>query len=226
MNDIPEDGRAREFLLASLVTAYPDTELREALAPSGPLALAYGALGPIARALSDDLRDVQSAYIDLFDRGKERVPLYETEHGPMRGLAKGHDLADIAGFYRAFGLALDHEAEQDMLDHIAIELEFYSVLLLKQQALSELGDTEGGEIVEDARKKFLREHLGRFARLIADQAVVSGHELYGPIFDWCARLVEGECERLSVEPVPLEFFRDSGERDDPSCGAVRLPVCD
>ena len=33
--------------------------------------------------------------------------VYETEHGRMRGLSKGHDLADLAGFYGAFGLPLD-----------------------------------------------------------------------------------------------------------------------
>jgi nitrate reductase assembly molybdenum cofactor insertion protein NarJ len=217
--------RARQFALASLLTVYPDGETHDLLGELGADLAEHEGAGPMIAALGrSGLEDLQGSYIDLFDRGKDRVSLYETEHGRMRGLSKGNDLADIAGFYLAFGLKLDDEKSHEMLDHVAVELEFYSTLLLKHDALLASGDAAGCEIVEDARRKFLTDHLGRFVGVIAEQAPVQRDQVYGPAFAWCARLVEAECARLSAVPVPLDFFADQGERDDPSCGAVHLPV--
>ena len=47
------------------------------------------------------------------------------------GMGKGNTLADIGGFYQAFGLTLDRGIHE-LPDHIAVELEFYGLLLLKQ----------------------------------------------------------------------------------------------
>jgi nitrate reductase assembly molybdenum cofactor insertion protein NarJ len=217
--------RSRQFALASLIAAYPDDELGEILVDLKADLGGHEGAGPMIAALGEtSLEDLQGTYIDLFDRGKERVSLYETEHGRMRGLSKGNDLADIAGFYLAFGLKLESEKTHEMLDHVAVELEFYSALLRKHEALLAIGDERGGGIVEDARRKFLTDHLGRFVRVIADQAPVQGDGVYGPAFAWCASLIEDECARLGAIPVPLDFFADDGDREDTSCGAVRLPM--
>lgn len=217
--------RARQFALASLIAAYPDDELGEILMDLKADLGEHEGAGPMIAALGEtSLEELQGTYIDLFDRGKERVSLYETEHGRMRGLSKGNDLADIAGFYLAFGLKLDDEKSHEMLDHVAVELEFYSALLRKQEALFASGDDLGCGIVEDARRKFLTDHLGRFVRVIADQAPVQRDGTYGPAFAWCAGLIEDECAQLGAVPVPLDFFADDGDREDTSCGAVRLPM--
>ncbi len=217
-------ARAREFALASLASGYPDVEQGETLAALREHLEGHEGVGPMIAALPRGLEELQGTYIELFDRGKGRVSLYETEHGRMRGLGKGHDLADVSGFYLAFGLILDDEQVHEMLDHLAVELEFYATLLFKQHVLTEARDAEGCEIVEDARRKFLADHLGRFPHVVAGQPSVKADPVYGPALGWCARLVEAECALLGVTPAPLDFFPDTGEREDTSCGAVRLPV--
>jgi putative dimethyl sulfoxide reductase chaperone len=216
-------ARSRHFLLASQATGFPDRELADTMVALREELAGHDGVGAMVAMLPDRLDDLQSAYIDLFDRGKRRVSLYETEHGRMRGLAKGNDLADLAGFYLAFGLTLD-DTVHEMLDHVAIQLEFYGVLLLKQEIVRGHADADGERIVESARRKFLADHLGRFVGAIAEQAAVGEHPVYGPIFAWCAGLVEAECTDLGVTPAPLDFFAEDRERESPDCGAVRLPV--
>lgn len=220
------EKRSRHVALCSALCSYPDEEVEATLRDLAP---ALGGLAPVAPFVAalerpggfDELRH---AYVDLFDRGEGKLPLYETEYGRMRALGKGRELADISGFYRAFGLALD-EASHEMLDHVAVELEFYALLLAKQARLGELGDAEGGEIVEDARRKFLKAHLGPLARGIAAR-LGRGPErpIYGGVLAWCADLVDAECGALAVELSDLDVAEVDEDRDEVKCGNVRLPV--
>jgi nitrate reductase assembly molybdenum cofactor insertion protein NarJ len=219
--------RAREFALASALAAYPDDELVETLRQLSPSLDAHPHAGRFVHALAEDggLDELRSSYVDLFDRGPARISLYETEYGRMRGLSKGNDLADISGFYRAFGLAPNESDTHEMLDHIAVELEFYAILLAKQDYLSDEGDVEGTEIVEDARRKFLEAHLGPLAIAVAARFPSPERPPHGDILVWCGELVAEECEALAVKPIPLDFFaEDEDGRSPMSCGSVRLPV--
>ncbi len=56
---------------------------------------------------------------------------YETEYTTPDALYKAHQLADIAGFYRAFGLEMSTE-NRERPDHLAAELEFMHFLALKE----------------------------------------------------------------------------------------------
>ncbi len=232
VGDVPDDGdvveRSRQFMIASLAAGYPGEELASMLAT--PLARDHAALAAMAREAGGGIVALQRRYIQLFDWGAGaagRVSLYETEHGRMRGLSKGHDLADLSGFYRAFGLALDSDGQHELYDHVAVELEFYAVLLLKQHLLAESGDAEGGEIVRSARRSFLADHLGRFVAVIAAQPSVQDDPAYRDALAWCAALVDAECARLGVVPAPLDYFAGEREPDDVECGTkVKLPVVD
>lgn len=226
--------RARELQLASLLAAYPvegmPAALDEAVAVVGEARAAPAAA--VRRTLQEAgaLDGLRSRYLQLFETGQGRASLYETEYGRMRGMSKGNDLADIAGFYQAFGLKLDDnpenpEATREMLDHVAVELEFYAMLLWKQAALSAQRDDEGVFVVEDARKKFLTDHLGRFLGAVASRPEVDVDPTYGQVFRWCRDLVAAECEALGVKPAPLDFFAAPEDDDPNACGEAKgLPI--
>ena len=158
----------------------------------------------------------------LFDYGAGRTPLYETEYGRMRGMSKGTELADINGFYRAFGLdAADGDEQREMGDHLGVELEFYAVLLARQARLWAESDAEGSKIVEDARRAFLADHLGRFAPAIAQRENVAQSALYGPVFAWARALVDSQCQQLGAVPAPLDFHSLEAAPDaDACCGST------
>jgi nitrate reductase assembly molybdenum cofactor insertion protein NarJ len=214
---------AREFSLASMLVSYPDVEAKQTVAALAPQLGVRDPLRAIVAEFAGPVEDLQSRYLELFDRGKGRVSLYETEHGRMRGLSKGNDLADLAGFYHAFGFSLDEEAAHEMLDHLAVELEFYALLLMKQDLLAAQGNNEGCEIVADARQKFLADHLGRIAPTVAAAGTVASDPVYGPVVAWCAQLIADECATLGATPAPLDFFA-GGEDENSDCGSIRLPV--
>ncbi len=218
------EDAALEFAVASRLTSYPEGSFVQALQT---LAHVEGALRPGWEQLlqSAELRagvdDLRGEYNALFGSQKERVPLYETEFGRMRGMAKGTELADLQGFYQAFGLNLTTEAaRRDLPDHVAVQLEFYAVLLARQAELESAGDEEGREILLDARKKFLEAHLGRFVSAIAGQPAVANHPVYGPVFQTAAGIVDDECRALGVRPDPLDFYEKGSDGDEVTCGAA------
>ena len=92
------------FLLASLVTSYPDVNFAEYTAmvlSDDKLTLPEEVRWRIEQSLKSEsmLDDLRSEYIDVFDRSKELNPLYETEYGRERSMFKANELSDIAGFY-------------------------------------------------------------------------------------------------------------------------------
>ncbi len=215
--------RSRDFFLASLLVSYPDDEVTSSLlAVAEPLREHEGAGPLLASLLREGADELRSRHIDLFDQGKGRTSLYETEYGRMAGLGKGNALADIQGFYLAFGFQAGDLGES--MDHAAVELEFHAILLLKELFLAERGDLEGVAIVLDARRKFLADHLGRFLDTVAGRDSVKADPVYGPVFAWCARLVADECAALQVQPAPLDFFADPSAEGEVKCGGFQLPV--
>lgn len=83
---------------------------------------------------------------------------YETSYEPRPGVSGGKpfQIADIAGFYRAFGF----EVSGDRPDHIVPELEFAALLCAKEAYARISGEAEGAEVCAAARRKFMTEHLG------------------------------------------------------------------
>lgn len=71
---------------------------------------------------------------------------------------KGSLLADISGFYRAFGLALA-EGTGERPDHLRCELEFCASLLLLAAQARETADAERADLALDALRAFLADHL-------------------------------------------------------------------
>jgi len=122
---------------------------------------------------SIDYEGLVAEYSRLFEpRSKLQVPPYETEYtlavSPQHALSQPAHLADIAGFYNAFGLAISEE-KPDRVDHIATELEFMHIMALKESVAIEGNETEHVEIGRDAQCKFINDHLGRWSGQFRDR---------------------------------------------------------
>lgn len=115
------------------------------------------AVAPLREAL-DELNGIEGEYHRLFTTGLVCSP-YESEHDAMKGIRKGQQLADILGFYQAFGFR-SSERLKEFPDHIAVELEFMSLLLLKEVYARLHASQEQVDLCADAEKKFLQDHLG------------------------------------------------------------------
>jgi TorA maturation chaperone TorD len=163
-------------------------ELREALGRLG----ADDALAEAADQLTHLLgqtcvEELGRSYQDTFEAsGGSRCAPNETSHAaesPQEALLRTFQLADIAGFYRAFGVEAVPESER--VDHIAIELEFMHLLAVKEA------------VAQDAASAFLRDHLSRwgpeFGRLLGEAA-------RDPVYAAAGRLLERFLE-LERSPV-------------------------
>ncbi len=140
---------------------------------------------------SVDYEELAAEHSRLFEpRSKLQVPPYETEYtlaeSPQHALSQPAHLSDIAGFYKAFGLSIS-EDRPDRVDHVATELEFMHVLAHKEAIAIESDETEHMEIVRDAQRKFVSDHLGRWTCKFKDRLIeASGGNFYsvlGEILD-------------------------------------------
>lgn len=140
----------------------------------GPAEVASAQLAPqeLFAALDAEEETLEATYRQLFGLTavSQRCPPCEIEYEPNTDVAyRSHRLADIAGFYRAFGLQVSTRAGE-RLDHITVEAEFLYLLLAKEAAALERGNQEGANVCRDARRKFFQEHMGwwlpAFARVL------------------------------------------------------------
>ena len=176
------------------------------------------------RAADDD--SLAAAYARLFI-GAHACPLHETAYGDGRRIAgRTAELADIAGFYRAFGFEL---APQDAVppDHVCAELEFYSAMLLKAAWAGRGGWSERGRIVVQALRRFLKDHLGRWpvalAREIAAQRAPSP---YGALSALLAALIAHEARAWRVLPQPLVGVATGDAMQQDSFACPHAPALD
>lgn len=217
-------SRAASFRLASALASYPSPETVERAARAEEDAEGEAVARALAPFAATDPRAREEEYVDLFDRGVADNPLHEGGYSRSRGFGGAPGLADIGGFFRAFGLRAEGG---ERLDHLAVELEFYAWLLVKEDHLRAIGSDEGVERVTDGRRKFLADHLAPLALGVARRPAIAASRCFGPVFEWIAALVAGEAAALSVEAAPLEPAPSSAEPDEVTCAVAaggRLPV--
>ncbi|MBM3837605.1 MAG: hypothetical protein FJ398_06520 [Verrucomicrobia bacterium] len=170
-------------------------------------------------------------YIAVFGHAaRGSCPLNEIEYGDLKAdpLFQPHRLADLAAYYRAFGLEITEDATERP-DHICIELEFMSVLAAKEAyALEHQLDDLELPVCRDAQKGFLREHLGRWTPAFARRlARVAGEGVLGALAEFTLEFIEEECRRLGVaagsEDLLLRPVDEADESLCASCGIRSLP---
>ncbi len=220
------------YKILSLGLAYPDKK-NWAMIDKHIMAIENLLEGELSTRVADFKRDllknqqrideIKADYLSLFDIGRKVSP-YETEYMAEKVSRKPFELADIAGFYAAFGFDVNEDTRnKEALDHISIELEFMAILSWKEEYAREMKQDENLMIVQDARMKFFKEHFAKWGFFYCQQ-VCSLSE--GDFFKGLAAILQLvlniECERymLDVSLFDREMVREpySGVRgDDLTC---------
>jgi len=129
-------------------------------------------------------------------------PPYETLFGNDHVFAQSHVMGDIAGFYKAFGVELSKDIHE-RLDHLSVEFEFMHFLAYKESYSRCHDGSDKTQIVVDAQKKFVKNHIGRwvplFCRMLGKKAD-SG--LFKLVADMTADWMDFESTFLGVIPQP------------------------
>ncbi len=182
----------------------------------------------------------ERAYREVFGLvvGKTCPPV-ENEYVPWKDSThRAQQLADVAGFYRAFGVMPD-QTFPEHLDHVALELSFVAFLLEKRARLAGAACEEDSRssIATGALRSFLADHVvwwmpvfahvvqERVTRLLAD---VADAELAGDIAGirasarMLAAFVRGERLIESVGAPAGMIPTRAGEDDDAGCGSCGL----
>ncbi|MBE7500771.1 MAG: molecular chaperone TorD family protein [Verrucomicrobiales bacterium] len=170
--------------------------------PTAPLATARRTLPDVfLPGVFTAFHDDYIAAIGHAARGS--CPANEIEYGDLKAdpLFQPHRLADLAAFYRAFGVELTGSAGERH-DHLSVELEFVSVLAAQEASLLNGAPAhEALRVCRDAQRKFLREHLARWTPAFARRLQRAVGK--GPLARLAAFLlafVESECHRTGIPP--------------------------
>ena len=203
--------RAAGYDLLARCFSYPEEQavdgMREVAALTGHL-LAGGPLHALLEALAVAApEDLESAYIDCFTlTTSSDVPTFETAYlcpDPSQQTAR---MADINGFYRAFGA--DAAEVSFRPDDICVELEFMSFLCRKQAyAMIHLGAPRVAQAAR-AQRMFLSEHLGRWAMGLGRRtaAVAGSNRFYAELGQALSAWIESDAAELHARiHDPVEF---------------------
>jgi TorA maturation chaperone TorD len=137
-------------------------------------------------------KQLQNEYALLFGHtlSKDTAP-YEMEHLKNKEVfALTQGLADIQGFYKAFGVEVD---AGERADHIAIESEFLSFLLLKESLAVENQQPDNEKVSRQAQKDFWKDHYGWWTPKFASR--MQQHQadgFYRFVADFFADFLESE----------------------------------
>lgn len=131
----------------------------------------------ISSGASFNLEALQAQHREVF--GLAGSVCYETEIGLPHEFRQSQELADIAGFYHAFGFQVGGSVHERP-DYLASELEFMYLLALKEAWAEENALEEQVEICVDAQGKFLHDHLAHWIAPFCQSLEQSTSERLGP----------------------------------------------
>ena len=222
-------ARSQLYRLLALAFRYPDAARGEALErladgvriealDRGPrklqrslseLAVAAGGTTPEA---------LQDRYVAAFGHVTlPDCPLYETACGTGDPFQQSQTLADIAGFYRAFGLEMAEDAAE-RVDHLAVELEFMHYLAYREAYALERHGRERSRLIREAQRRFLQDHLERWGPVVARAVAVRADGVLGAAARLLERFLAAEARRWRIAPSPVSDTGHAEEADGPSPG--------
>ena len=164
----------------------------------------------IVKLKDEPVSELQRHFVRIFTHTiSQECPQYETQFGIKAEdvFHKCHEMGDIAGFYRAFGLDVsDSEVSRERVDHISVEFEFMYFLACKEAyGLEKKDDEDKLSIVTDAQKKFVREHIAMwvpvFTKFLEKKAKTG---FYKETSQLTRAFVEQEIAYLKIKPRRLK----------------------
>lgn len=200
-------ARSAVYGLLARAFAYPAAAHRDVIAEIGARATELPEdVRAAVVALASELPPVamlEAGFTRLFTHSASRdCPPFETAYTAAEIFQQAQQMADIGGFYAAFGVASAPGAERP--DHICVELEFMQYLTAKEAyAASHLGAARVGQC-RRAQRLFLQDHLAcwapAFGRRLATLDPEGWHGRAGRLLDaWLAQ----ECRALRVAPTSV-----------------------
>ena len=201
-------ARAVVYDLLAQVFAYPEDDRFSDLQNLARLIVTNGGWVPIVRLAalareltSERLREEYSSALSL--NSSPDCPLFETAYYGSDPQQQTQRMADVAGFYRAFGV--DSSGSETRPDDLSVELEFMSYLCRKEAyALDHSGPPRVAQ-VRKAQRLFFENHIGTWAGVIGRK--LSGIAAPGVFHAAAGATLEAwsamEAETLEVTPVPV-----------------------
>lgn len=214
--------RAQLAVFFSNAFLYPQENWLDDLPLVLPLAAELGLPQPLFAWAGQTLEDLQGEHRRCF--GIVGSLCYETELGLPHEFRQSQEMADIAGFYRAFGFNVGGRV-RERADHIATELEFLSVLALKEARAHEQALLEHVEVCEDAQRKFLLDHVGVWVDALAEALTLTADPSpYVTLARWLVAFIHAEAVRLNITlaPRPLKRAQATPPPQPMDCGGCPL----
>lgn len=157
----------------------------------------------VLHALDRPAVELRAAYDRTFGLVMCReCPPYETEyHASAEPFFRAQQLADVAGFYRAFGLDVSARSPERP-DHVGLELEFMAFVLMKKREALAGADPVRAAVCDEAERTFFRDHLAWWAPAFCQGLRrKAGEGLLGAAANVLAAFLPVERARLGV-PAP------------------------
>ena len=196
MNAERDFQRAQLYGFLSTAFLYPQENWTEDLPQLGSLAVDVDGLHELLSVGPFDLAELQGAFRRTF--GLANPLCYETEFGLPHEYRQSQELADISGFYRAFGFTTGGQI-RERPDHLSVELEFMYALALKSWRAASQDELEGLEICREAQRKFLGDHLARWLGALPEKpAQTPARSPYPELLRFAAAYVGQDAAALGV----------------------------
>lgn len=215
--------------LAELLADAPAAALRRLAQPDvrAEITHASAALG-LAPALVDQVFDrlrrpaalLASRARHLGHTVRSACPAYELEYGRAEVFQQASSLADLAGFYAAFGYTPDGPLAERP-DHVVAQCEFLSDAALKQLLAAHRAAVDAAAICLDAQRRFLADHAARWMPAFFERlrrAEPDGP--LAPVAELGRALLSDWCAAFDLKPGPHWLELRPIEPDDVSisCG--------
>lgn len=182
-------------------------------------ARAEDALAALGRTLSSlDLAAAESAYAMTFGHaGISHAVPYEAPYLTTNVFQETAALADVTGFYRAFGVE-PSATRRERADHVALELEFMHLLTYKEGYALRNAGPDAAAVCAGAQRSFLAAHLGRWGSLFFRRlGEIAEATHYGPLAVLGETFLAAEAAWAGARPVP------AGPPTADRAGAMTLP---